>query len=76
MFKSMFPMNENWFKVSKKEKDTSPILECCRGIFLVNFDFFPDRTGASLQREKKIFHSYTNIHKQTQFKWVPITFSE
>ena len=76
MFKSMFPMNENWFKVRKKEKDTSPILECCRGIFLVNFDFFPDRTGASLQREKKIFHSYINIHKQTRFKWVPITFSE
>ena len=57
----MFPMNENWFKVSKKEKDTSPILECCRGILLVNFDFFPDRTGASLQREKKLF-----IHKHTQ----------
>ena len=63
MFKSMFPMNENWFKVSKKEKDTSPILECCRGIFLVNFDFFPDRTGASLQREKK---NISFIHKHTQ----------
>ena len=67
-------MNENWFKVSKKEKDTSPILECCRGILLVNFDFF--RTELEPPCKEKKNYSYTNIHKQTRFKLVPITFSK
>ena len=75
MFYSLFPMDENWFKISKKEKNNSPILECCCGIFLVNFEVFPDRIGAfPAKRNNNFIH--THIHKQTQFKWIPITFSE
>ena len=74
MFYSMFPMDENWFKVSKKEKDTSLIFECFRGVFFINFEIFRTELEPFLQREKII--SFIHIHKQTQFKWVPITFSE
>ena len=56
----MFPMNENWFKVSKKEKDTIPILECCRGILLVNFDFFRTELEPPCKEKKNYF-----IHTQT-----------
>ena len=56
----MFPMNENWFKVSKKEKDTSPILECCRGISLLILIFFQTELEPPCKEKKKYF-----IHTQT-----------